>query len=123
MKLHLQTATRQNLVSAYGAGFVAINGERLERSLIITPDSLRRDWSATSFAALRDAHFVELARIDCEILLLGTGKRLQFPPHSLTRAIHEARIGLEIMDTHAACRTYNILMGEGRKVAAALVVE
>lgn len=123
MKLHLQAPGQHHLVSAYGVGFVAINGERLERSLIVTPDTLVRDWPAASFDALREDHFIELARVDCEILLLGTGRRLRFPPPSLTRAVHEARIGLEVMDTHAACRTYNILMGEGRKVAAALLVE
>ncbi len=123
MKLHLQTATQQNLVSAYGAGFVSINGERLERSLIVAPETLIRDWPAASFDALTEAHFVELSRVECEILLLGTGKRLRFPSPALSRAVHEARIGLEVMDTHAACRTYNILMGEGRKVAAALIVE
>lgn len=123
MKLHLQTPSQQNLVSAYGAGFVAINGERLERSLIVTPATLNRDWPPASFDALDESHFTGLAQIDCEILLLGTGKRLRFPSPALLRPVYEVRIGLEVMDTYAACRTYNILMGEGRKVAAALLVE
>lgn len=123
MKLHLQSPTQQHLVSAYGSGFVAINGERLERSLIVTPESLTRDWPVANFDALSEAHFAALSQIDCEILLLGTGKRLRFPSPALMRSVYEARIGLEVMDTYAACRTYNILMGEGRKVAAALLVE
>jgi uncharacterized protein len=122
MKLHLQGAAGLNLVTGYGAGYVAINGARHTASLLLTADSLMR-WTPASFADLAPGHFDRVVPLAPEILVLGTGTRLQFPRPPLTRALVEARIGLEVMDTAAACRTYNILMGEGRKVAAALIID
>lgn len=121
MKLHLQGAAGLNLVTGYGAGYVAINGARHTASLLLTADLLTR-WAPASFAALTAEDFDRVVPLAPEILVLGTGSRLQFPRPPLTRTLVEARIGLEVMDTAAACRTYNILMGEGRKVAAALIV-
>jgi len=121
MKLHLQGAAGLNLITGYGAGYVAVNGARHTTSLLLTADLLTR-WAPQSFAELAAAHFDRIVPLAPEILVLGTGPRLQFPAPPLTRALVEARIGLEVMDTPAACRTYNILMGEGRKVAAALIV-
>lgn len=122
MKLHLQGAAGLNLVTGYGAGYVAINGARHTASLLLTADSLMR-WAPASFADLVAEHFDRVVPLAPEILVLGTGTRLQFPRPPLTRALVEARIGLEVMDTAAACRTYNILMGEGRRVAAALIID
>jgi uncharacterized protein len=122
MKLHLQGAAGLNLVTGYGAGYVAINGARHTTSLLLTADSLMR-WAPAAFADLAAEHFDRVVPLVPEILVLGTGTRLQFPRPPLTRALVEARIGLEVMDTAAACRTYNILMGEGRKVAAALIID
>ncbi|MGH8618813.1 MAG: Mth938-like domain-containing protein [Burkholderiales bacterium] len=122
MKLHLQGAAGLNLITGYGAGYVAVNGVRHTVSLILTADTLLR-WPPTAFAALAAGHFDNVVQLAPEILVLGTGARLQFPAPPLTRALVEARIGVEVMDTPAACRTYNILMGEGRKVAAALIIE
>jgi uncharacterized protein len=122
VKLHLAAASSQNMISGYGPDYVAINGRRYERSVIVMPDRIIEDWSATSFDALAEAHFLTLAELRPEILLLGTGAALHFPEMRLTRALSAARIGLEVMDTHAACRTYNILLGEGRQVAAALLL-
>ena len=121
MKLHLARAEGRNLFSGYGPGYVAVNGTRHERSVIVLPDRIL-DWEATSFDELNEAAFSGLAQLPLEILILGTGARLRFPPPSLTRAIHTARIGLEVMDTHAACRTYNILLSEDRRVGAALLI-
>ncbi len=121
MKLHLQGAAGLNLITGYGAGYVAVNGARHTTSLLLTADLLTR-WAPQSFAELAAAHFDRIVPLAPEILVLGTGPRLQFPAPPLTRMLVEARIGLEVMDTPAACRTYNILMGEGRKVAAALIV-
>jgi uncharacterized protein len=121
VKLHLARAEGRNLFSGYGPGYVAVNGARHERNLIVLPDRIL-NWEATRFEELNEAAFSGLARLPLEILILGTGARLRFPPPSVTRAIHTAGIGLEVMDTHAACRTYNILLSEDRRVAAALLI-
>jgi uncharacterized protein len=121
VKLHLARAEGRNLFSGYGPGYVAINGARHERSLIVLPDRIL-DWEPASFEELSEAAFAGLARLPLEILLLGTGARLRFPPPALTRAIHTAGIGFEVMDTGAACRTYNVLLSEDRRVAAALLI-
>jgi uncharacterized protein len=122
VKLHLAHAEGRNLFSGYGPGYVAINGVRHERSLIVLPDRIL-DWEPASFEELTEAAFADLARLPLEVLLLGTGARLRFPPPALTRAIHTAGIGFEVMDTGAACRTYNVLLSEDRRVAAALFID
>ena len=121
MKLHLARAEGRNLFSGYGRGYVAVNGERYERSLIVLPDRIL-DWEAAGFDDLTEAAFSRLAELSLEILILGTGARLRFPHPSTTRALHGASTALEVMDTHAACRTYNILLSEDRRVGAALLV-
>jgi uncharacterized protein len=121
MKLHLARAEGRNLFSGYGSGYVAVNGQRYERSLIVLPDRIL-DWEPAGFDALTEAVFSELAGLSLEILILGTGARLQFPHPSITRGLYHAGTALEVMDTHAACRTYNILLSEERRVGAALLV-
>ena len=122
MKLHLSAPGALNAFTGYGAGYVSVNGKRFERSLIVLPDRIVADWGAESFAALAPAHFETFVALAPEIVLLGTGARLRFPHPELTRALVEARIGLEVMDVQAACRTYNILAAESRKVAAAVLL-
>ncbi len=122
MKLHLSQTTGTNTFTAYGAGYVSINGQRFERSLIVLPDHILTDWAPESFEALAPGHLDTLVDIAPEVVLLGTGARLRFPRPEITRALVEARIGLEVMDAQAACRTFNILVAEGRKVAAALLL-
>jgi uncharacterized protein len=121
MKLHLARAEGRNLFSGYGGGYVAINGVRYERNLIILPDRIL-DWEVADFHHLTEAAFSALADLPVEILILGTGARLSFPHPSITRAVLGAGIALEVMDTHAACRTFNILLSEDRRVGAALLV-
>ncbi|MGZ9032439.1 MAG: Mth938-like domain-containing protein [Burkholderiaceae bacterium] len=122
MKLHADAPTALNTVTAYGPGFIEINNVRHATALVLTPVSVS-PWAATSFEALAEADFERLHALDPEVVLLGTGSRQRFPHPRLSRALVEARIGLEVMDTSAACRTYNILMAEGRKVVAALIPE
>jgi uncharacterized protein len=123
LKLHLDAGGGRNLFTGYGEGYVAVNGERRTASLIVTPRDPVQDWAPARFEDLASEHFVELAARDIDIVLLGTGNRLRFPPLAITRPLIDARIGVEVMDLQAACRTYNILMAEGRKVAAALVLD
>ena len=121
MKLHLAGPSARNTITGYGDGYVIVNDARHEENLIVLPDRMLA-WSAAGFESLAADHFVELARLDLEVVLLGTGAALRFPPPHVTRALVEAGIGLEVMDVRAACRTYNILAAEARRVAAALLL-
>ncbi len=124
MKLHLNTDPNQLLFTGYSADHVLINGYRHEASLLLTARGIEiAPWAGMGFGALTAAHFEWVAQHELDILLLGTGTRLRFPHPSLTRALMEARIGLEVMDIGALCRTYNILAAEGRSVGAAVLIE
>ena len=112
-----------NLVTAYDSDYIAVNGRVLTRSLLLMPARLDEQWGPESFAALTLAHIESLAVISSDVVLLGTGRRQRFPPTALLRPLIEAGRGFEIMDTAAACRTYNILVGEGRLPLAALIIE
>ena len=120
MKLHASAPSALNTFTAYGEGYVMVNDRRHEANLIVLPGQLLQ-WNVASFDALKEEDFLVLLDLDLEILLLGTGARQRFPHPRLTRALAEKRIGVEAMDLQAACRTYNILMAEERKVAAALL--
>ena len=110
-------------ISSYGKGWVQVAGERLTRSVVIASDGRRFEWQCTRFEDLTAAHFEQLAQLQTELVIFGSGERLRFPDATLTRALIESQIGIESMDTQAACRTYNILAGEGRHVAVALLME
>ena len=120
MKLHASSPSALLTFSGYGDGFVLVNGERHERNLIVTPEKLL-PWGAASFDALAEQDFQAILELNPEIVLLGTGPKQRFPHPRLTRALMEKRIGVEAMDLQAACRTYNILMAEERRVAAAIL--
>ncbi|OGA19857.1 MAG: hypothetical protein A3G25_18235 [Betaproteobacteria bacterium RIFCSPLOWO2_12_FULL_63_13] len=122
MKLHLTEATGKNAVTGYGDGYVLVNQERHERTLVVLPDRLVTDWPASSFEALTAAHVAALLPLGAEIILLGTGKQLRFPRAEIMAPLIRARVGYEIMDVQAACRTFNVLVSEERKVAAALLL-
>ncbi|NTV93888.1 MAG: Xcc1710-like domain-containing protein [Thiobacillus sp.] len=122
MKLQLSHPAGINLITAYGDGFVEINRERRSTSLILLPDHLA-DWPVARFDDLAAGSLAGLVELRPSLVLLGTGRRHRFPRPDLYRDLVAAGIGLEHMDTGAACRTYNILAGEGRAVAAALIVE
>ena len=122
MKLQLERSDGLNTFTAYGEGYVSVNGVRHHRNLAVLPDRLLPDWTQATFATLRVADFELLASLDAEIVLLGTGRQLQFPSPELLRPLVRAQKGLEVMDVPAACRTYNILIGEGRKVAVGLLL-
>ncbi|MBW8371956.1 MAG: Mth938-like domain-containing protein [Thiobacillus sp.] len=124
MKLHLNTDAGQMLFTGYGADHVLINGHRFDSSLLLTARGIEiAPWAGLGFNALTAAHFQWVANRELDILLLGTGSRLRFPHPSLTRALVDAQIGLEVMDIGALCRTYNILAAEGRSVGAAVLIE
>ncbi len=123
VKLQADSRTPYLSITACGVGHVAINGRMLQRSLLLLPECLDENWGPASFADLTQVHTEILARTPCDVLLLGTGQRQHFPPPALLRPIYETGRGIEIMDTPAACRTYNLLAAEGRLVCAALIIE
>jgi uncharacterized protein len=120
VKLHAPAATALNTFSGYGEGFVLVNGERHEANLIVLPDRIV-PWNVAGFDALKETDFQVFAEMNLEILLLGTGPKQRFPHPRLSQALAAKRVGVEAMDMRAACRTYNILMAEERRVAAAIL--
>jgi uncharacterized protein len=110
-------------ISGYGPGWVSVNGEKLKHSLVIGSKGQRLDWKVSRFEDLTPAHFAQLATLDAELVIFGSGTRLRFPPPAWLQPLMAQRVGLETMDSQAACRTYNILAGEGRNVVVALVLE
>ena len=122
MKLQTAQTEGQNVVTAYGDDYVSVNAVRHTSNLIVFPDRIIPGWTSATFATLVLADFELLAALDSEIILLGTGKQLRFPRPELMQPLIEAQKGLEVMDMPAACRTFNVLISEGRKVAAALLL-
>lgn len=121
MRIHLETGERANLIRTYEAGRIVVGEQDYRHSLIILADRLITDWPPQALAELSVADMQVLADLKCEVVLLGTGQLLRFPSPDLLAPLAAAGTGIEVMDTGAACRTYNILMGEGRRVAAALM--
>jgi uncharacterized protein len=122
LKLHLSKLGDTNLFTAHGADYVMVNGQRYSSSIVVSADQVRLDWAVAHFDALDETHFAYLAALKPDVLLLGTGAKQRFPHPALFRALTAAGIGLECMDTAAACRTYNILVAEDRKVIAAILL-
>jgi uncharacterized protein len=102
---------------------VAVNGEKVRRSVVIGARGQRLDWNCDDFSALTHDHFGQLAAMGAELVIFGSGQRLRFPRPEWLGELMARRIGVETMDTQAACRTYNILAGEGRNVVVALLLE
>jgi uncharacterized protein len=122
MKFQPDKANTQT-ITAYGPGWVAVDGQRFEHALLITSQGLLQPWCQAPFESLTAQDFAPLAQLGCELVIFGSGQRLRFPKPPWLAPLMAQRIGLESMDTAAACRTYNILAGEGRKVAAVLLIE
>jgi uncharacterized protein len=122
MKLHLTTAKNNNLITAYGDDYIAINKQRYTQNLIVLPQTLIVDWQATRFDDLNNDHFKPIITLKPELVLLGTGVKHLFLHPKHYQELSASGIALECMTTAAACRTYNILMSEGRNVAAALIL-
>lgn len=122
MKLHLTNADGNNLITGYESGCVAINKIPHTSNLILMPNQIIESWQVLDFESLSSENIAQIAILKPEVVLLGTGLSHQFIHPKLTIALTKLGISLECMTTAAACRTYNILMGEGRNVAAALLL-
>lgn len=110
-------------ISGYGPDWIGLNGEKFTTSLVVGSRGERFVWDCPRFDALGPQHFARLAELQPELVLFGSGQQLRFPRPAWLQALVAQRIGVETMDTAAACRTYNILAGEGRHVVAALLLE
>jgi uncharacterized protein len=122
MKLHLTQAEGNQLITAYEHGTVSINQQRYQHSVIVLPTEVMGGWQVSKFDELTAEDFVRIASYQPEVVLLGTGETHRFIHPKLTVALTERGIPVECMTTDAACRTYNILMSEGRRVLAALII-
>ena len=122
MKLQPDKSSVQS-ISAYGPGWIAVDAEKFSTSLIVGSRGERQAWPCSRFDELQAAHFATLADLAPELVVFGSGDRLRFPRPEWLRPLVERGIGLEAMDLGAACRTYNILAGEGRHVVVALLLE
>jgi uncharacterized protein len=110
-------------ISGYGPGWIGVDGEKITHSVIITSAGDRIAWRPERFEDLEAEHFALLARVQAEVVIFGSGSRIRFPQAAWLAPLIERRVGIETMDTAAACRTYNILAQEGRSVAVALLLE
>lgn len=122
MKLHLTHSDGNYLITGYDQGWVEINRQRYTNNLILLPNQLIENWEALTFENIQISHFEKIAALTPDVVLLGTGVKHRFIHPKLTTCLTTIGISLECMSTSAACRTYNILMGEGRNVAVALIV-
>jgi uncharacterized protein len=122
MKLQPDKSDVQTL-TAHGPGWVAINNERVESSVVVGSRGERFEWDCSHFDQLGAEHFAQLAALGAELIIFGSGARIRFPQAAWLQPLMKQRTGVETMDTPAACRTYNILASEGRHVVAALLIE
>jgi uncharacterized protein len=123
MKIDRESAEGKNVFTAYDEGWVEVSGRRHAANLVVSGETVVPGWTAGGFEGLKLAEIEALAAMQPEILLLGSGRAFRFPAPALLAPLYAARIGVEVMDTRAACRTYNILLAEGRAVVAAIIVD
>lgn len=123
MKLHASSTQQYQTVTGYDDAGAEINAQMFSYSLYMLPELAPRAWNVTAFEELTAAHFETLAADKPDVVIVGTGARQRFVHPRLTTALTGQQIGVECMDNRAACRTYNVLMGEGRKVTLALIMK
>ena len=121
MKMRADRIEGQNAIARHGPEGVRIDGVEYTESMIVPWTGAVAPWNVNAFAALTMEHFARLAALKPELVLFGSGARLHFPAPALLRPLIDAHIGVETMDTAAACRTYNVLLAEGRSVVAGLL--
>lgn len=122
MQLHADRSDVQ-MVTGYGPGWIAIDKKEHKGNILLGASGFLRPWNCARFEDLTAEHFAELAQLNAELIIFGSGAKIRFVHQSWLQPLMQKRIGLETMDTHAACRTYNVLAAEGRNVIAALLLE
>lgn len=122
MKLIRETGEGAYRIRAVEPGRITINDDTYTVSVILSLDTLYHPWPVSSANTLGISHLEPVFELEPEIVLLGTGAEQQFPAREVMRAVLQRGIGIEVMDTASACRTFNVLMAEGRRIVAALMV-
>ena len=122
LKIEREQSEGRNRFTGYGEGWVEVNRQRHSASLVVAADRIVADWPLASVNEISADHVAAILELKPEIVLLGTGRTFTFPDRAKLAPLYGAGLGVEVMDTQAACRTYNILLGEGRNVVAALVL-
>ena len=122
MKFEREQVEGRNSFTGYGPGYVEVNRARHTASLVVSGDRLITDWPVAVVEGLAADHMAAIVELHPEIVLLGTGSVFRFPEPALLAPLYRAGVGVEVMDTQAACRTFNILLGEGRNVVAAIIL-
>lgn len=122
MKLSLDYSTAKYAIHAYEADGITINTQRYTSNVVVSPNQLLQQWGPEQVGHITEEHILQLIELAPEIILLGTGKSLQFPHPALSALALTRGIGFEVMDTGSACRTFNILAAEDRNVVAALMI-
>jgi uncharacterized protein len=123
MKIALDNPAESNAVNGYRPGRVTINGSHYGSSLLVMPGELVSDWEPASATELSGNHLARVVERQVEVLIVGTGERQQFPDPAVFATLMAAGIGFEVMDNAAACRTFNVLLAENRRVALALLFD
>lgn len=122
MKLYLEQGGNSNRITSYQTGSVTINAELIQTSVIVSADTIMRDWGLEQAGDLDSAWLEPVIALKPDVILVGTGSHTVFPERSVMLDLYRAGIGIEVMDTAAACRSFNILVDEGRNVVAALLM-
>lgn len=122
MKFSLDTLGGQHVIRSYAAGEVRVDDQVLRRSFLLSADTLIGDWPPQTLEQLRAEHLEHAVALDPEVVVLGVGRQQRFPGAAVVAPLYRRQIGLEVMTTDAACRTYNILRGEDRRVVAAILM-
>lgn len=120
MKFSEDNNSENNNIHSYGEGFVQIQDKQVNTSVVISATQLISDWEPNTFAELKAEHCEILFSTQADVIILGTGKHQCFPERDILRLFAQQQIGVEVMDTASACRTFNILLSEDRNVVAAL---
>ncbi len=123
MKLQSDPHSGTNSITGYGNGYVEINKIPYRHAVLISSDGAISAWPVQIFQDLQPSHFEQMVGLQPELIIIGTGNKQHFPKPELLQTLISAKIGFELMNSQAACRTYNILVGEGRRVLLALIVE
>jgi uncharacterized protein len=123
VKLHSDPQSSLNTITGYGIGYIEVNSKVYPHALIVQPEGEISPWPVSAFADLSSDNLASLCVFKPELIIIGTGKKQQFLKPELIKPFIQAKIGFEMMDSQAACRTYNILMNEGRQVLAAIILD
>jgi uncharacterized protein len=123
MKLSLERPAGIHLVRGYSDAGIRIDDRLYAQSVVVSVATVIEDWGPRTIDEATQGNIRQALALERDVMMLGTGRRQTFPSRELFALLYESRVGFEIMDTAAACRTYNVLAGEGRNVAAALIVE